>query len=56
MCAATAAGDPEAACAQVMAAMTDDPTHNDDVALLMLRRRPETRLQEAEVLRVGVEA
>ncbi len=41
MCAATAAGDPEAACAQVMATMTDDPIHNDDVALLMLRRRPE---------------
>ena len=38
MCAATTAGDPEAACAQVMAAMIDDPTHNDDVALLMLRR------------------
>lgn len=39
LCAAVA-GDPETACSHVMATMTrDDPTHSDDVALLMLHRR-----------------
>ncbi len=39
--AATAATAPERACASVMAAMAGYVTHNDDVALLMLRRRPD---------------
>ncbi|HUY50085.1 MAG TPA: PP2C family protein-serine/threonine phosphatase [Streptosporangiaceae bacterium] len=38
LCAAIAAGDPEAACASVMAAMADDTPHSDDVAVLMLHR------------------
>ena len=41
LCAATAATDPERACASVMAAMASYVTHNDDVALLILRRRPD---------------
>jgi anti-anti-sigma factor len=40
LCAAVAAGDPEAGCAAVMAAMADYSTHNDDVALLMIHRKP----------------
>jgi putative methionine-R-sulfoxide reductase with GAF domain len=34
--------DPEAECASLMAAMSDYSTHEDDVALLMLRRAPGT--------------
>jgi anti-anti-sigma factor len=40
LCAAVTAGDPEAGCASVMAAMADDSAHNDDVALLMIHRKP----------------
>ena len=40
LAAATAAGEPEAACAAAMAAMTGYIPHTDDVALLMLRRQP----------------
>jgi serine phosphatase RsbU (regulator of sigma subunit) len=36
---ATAAREPEAACAAAMAAMTDDASLSDDVALLILRRQ-----------------
>jgi phosphoserine phosphatase RsbU/P len=39
--AAVTATDPQAGCAAVMAAMADYSTHNDDVALLMIRRKPE---------------
>ncbi len=39
--AATRATDPERACASVMASMGSYVKHNDDVALLMLRRRPD---------------
>jgi serine phosphatase RsbU (regulator of sigma subunit) len=44
LCAAITAGDPEAACASVMAAMAGeaDPLHNDDLAVLMVRRTPGT--------------
>jgi phosphoserine phosphatase RsbU/P len=38
--AAVTGGDPEAGCASVMAAMADDSPHNDDVALLLLHRKP----------------
>ena len=38
--AALTATDPEAACACVMAAMTDYGPHDDDIALLILRRAP----------------
>jgi phosphoserine phosphatase RsbU/P len=38
LCAAVAAADPEAAAASVMSAMADSTPHQDDVALLMLRR------------------
>jgi anti-anti-sigma factor len=41
LCAAVAAGDPETGCASVMAAMADDSPHNDDVALLMIHRKPD---------------
>jgi anti-anti-sigma factor len=41
LCAAVAAGDPETGCAAVMAAMADDGPHNDDVALLMIHRKPD---------------
>jgi sigma-B regulation protein RsbU (phosphoserine phosphatase) len=42
LCAALPVGDPELACACVMAAMTDANPHNDDVALLIISRdRPE---------------
>jgi hypothetical protein len=41
LCAAVAAGDPEAGRAAVMAAMADYSTHNDDVALLMIHRKPD---------------
>jgi phosphoserine phosphatase RsbU/P len=37
---AVAAGEPESACAAVMAAMTGYIPHTDDVALLMVRRGP----------------
>ncbi len=37
---ALTATDPEAACATVMAAMTDYSTHEDDIALLIVRRTP----------------
>ncbi|HEX4059588.1 MAG TPA: GAF domain-containing SpoIIE family protein phosphatase [Streptosporangiaceae bacterium] len=40
LCSAVAAGEPESACAAVMAAMTGYIPHTDDVALLMLRRLP----------------
>jgi sigma-B regulation protein RsbU (phosphoserine phosphatase) len=38
--AATAAMDPERACASIMAAMAGYVTHTDDIAVLMLRRQP----------------
>jgi phosphoserine phosphatase RsbU/P len=41
LCAAATAADPARACAAVMAAMAGYVTHTDDVALLMLRRRPD---------------
>jgi phosphoserine phosphatase RsbU/P len=40
VCAAITATDPEAGSAAVMAAMADHSPHNDDVALLMIRRNP----------------
>ncbi|HTS95465.1 MAG TPA: GAF domain-containing SpoIIE family protein phosphatase [Streptosporangiaceae bacterium] len=40
LAAATAAGEPEGACAAAMAAMSGYIPHSDDVALLMLRRQP----------------
>jgi sigma-B regulation protein RsbU (phosphoserine phosphatase) len=40
LAAAVAAGEPESACASVMAAMSHYTPHTDDVALLMLRRLP----------------
>lgn len=40
LCAAVTPTDPEIACASVMAAMADDSPHNDDVAVLMLHRKP----------------
>ncbi len=39
--AAVTTGDPEDACAAVMLAMAGYVTHRDDVALLMVRRRPD---------------
>jgi phosphoserine phosphatase RsbU/P len=39
LCAAVPTGDPEVACACVMAAMADG-MHTDDVALLIIRREP----------------
>jgi serine phosphatase RsbU (regulator of sigma subunit) len=42
LCSATAATEPEAACASVMTAMADGAPPGDDVALLILRRRPGT--------------
>jgi serine phosphatase RsbU (regulator of sigma subunit) len=47
LCAAITVSEPEAACAAVMAAMTEPGPHADDIALLMLRRevagRPQVR-------------
>ncbi len=40
LCAAVTAGDPEVACACVMAAMSDASPRSDDVALLVIRRDP----------------
>lgn len=40
LCANVPVGDPEAACAHVMAAMADGSPHADDVALLVIRREP----------------
>jgi sigma-B regulation protein RsbU (phosphoserine phosphatase) len=40
LCAAVVAGEPDPACATVMAAMSGYIPHTDDVALLMLRRMP----------------
>jgi putative methionine-R-sulfoxide reductase with GAF domain len=40
LCANVPVGDPEVACAHVMAAMTDGSPHADDVALLLIRREP----------------
>jgi anti-anti-sigma factor len=40
LCAAVTAADPETGCAAVMAAMAEHSTHNDDIALLMIRRQP----------------
>jgi hypothetical protein len=42
LCSATAATEPEAACASVMTTMADGAPPGDDVALLILRRRPGT--------------
>jgi phosphoserine phosphatase RsbU/P len=39
LCSAITAGEPDAACATVMAAMAGDATHSDDTALLIVRRR-----------------
>jgi phosphoserine phosphatase RsbU/P len=41
LCAAVTTGDPETGCAAVMAAMAGYSTHNDDVALLMIHRKPD---------------
>ena len=41
LCAAVTATDPETGCAAVMAAMADASPHVDDVALLMIRRKPD---------------
>ncbi|MGN6796287.1 MAG: PP2C family protein-serine/threonine phosphatase [Streptosporangiaceae bacterium] len=41
LCAAVPIGDPEVACAEIMAAMSGDSPHTDDVALLVIRREPE---------------
>jgi putative methionine-R-sulfoxide reductase with GAF domain len=43
LCANVPVGDPEVACAHVMAAMTDSSPHADDVALLLIRREPKLR-------------
>jgi phosphoserine phosphatase RsbU/P len=43
LCAAVAAEEPETACRSVLGAMADDAPSTDDVALLMLRRRPADR-------------
>jgi putative methionine-R-sulfoxide reductase with GAF domain len=40
LCTAVTAGDPDGACVSVMGAMTEDPSHADDVALLMITRLP----------------
>ena len=40
LCANVPVGDPEVACAHVMAAMTDGSPHTDDVTLLLIRREP----------------
>jgi phosphoserine phosphatase RsbU/P len=40
LCASVAAGDPEAGCASVMAAMAGYTPHTDDIALLMVQRTP----------------
>ena len=40
LCTAVVAGDPEVACARVMAAMTDASPRTDDVALLVIHRDP----------------
>jgi sigma-B regulation protein RsbU (phosphoserine phosphatase) len=40
LCAAIPDSDPEVACACLMAAMADTGPHNDDVALLVIRRDP----------------
>jgi len=40
LCAAVPIGDPEVACACVMAAMADGDPRTDDVALLVIRREP----------------
>lgn len=40
LCEAVTEQDPEAGCAAVMAAMDDGSPHNDDIALLMLHRKP----------------
>jgi sigma-B regulation protein RsbU (phosphoserine phosphatase) len=38
LCGAVTAGDPDAGCAAVMGVMAADPSHPDDVALLIIRR------------------
>ena len=43
LCAAVPIGDPEVACACVMAAMADGGPRTDDVALLVIRREPAER-------------
>ena len=49
LCAAVTATDPEAGCAAVMASMADYSTHTDDVALLMIRRKPDGGSPDASV-------
>jgi phosphoserine phosphatase RsbU/P len=46
--AAVTTTDPEAGCASVMAAMADYTPHTDDIALLMLRRTPDTAAARAQ--------
>jgi stage II sporulation SpoE-like protein len=46
--AAVTTADPEAGCASVMAAMAGYTPHTDDIALLMLRRTPDTAAARAQ--------
>ena len=52
--AALTATDPEAACASVVAALSDRSPHEDDVALLILRRAPGTPGDSGPDLRGGL--